>query len=276
MIIDAHQHFWKYDPVRDSWITDEMAVLKKDFLPKDLSVIYEANNIKGCVAVQADQSKEETNFLLELASQHDVIKGVVGWIDPSSRNFRDELQAYDKAKHLKGFRNIIQGEDDDRYFTNKFFLEGFSLLQQSRFTYDILIYHHQLPAAIRFTERFPDQKFIVDHCAKPAIKHAQIKQWKKDMKVMAENPNVYCKLSGLVTEADWKGWNYQQISPYLDIAGEYFGTDRLCFGSDWPVCLLAAKYEKVLEVITNFCRQVSEIEKEKIWAGNAIKFYQLI
>ncbi len=276
MIIDAHQHFWKYDPVRDSWITDEMAVLKKDFLPKDLSAIYEAKNIEGCVAVQADQSKEETNFLLELASQHDVIKGVVGWIDPSSRNFRDELQAYDKANHLKGFRNIIQGEDDDRYFTNKFFLEGFSLLQQSRFTYDILIYHHQLPAAIRFTERFPDQKFIVDHCAKPAIKHAQIKQWKKDMKVMAENPNVYCKLSGLVTEADWKGWNYQQISPYLDIAGEYFGTDRLCFGSDWPVCLLAAKYEKVLEVITNFCRQVSEIEKEKIWAGNAIKFYQLI
>jgi L-fuconolactonase len=275
MIIDAHQHFWKYDPVRDSWINDEMSLLKRDFLPADLAKIYAANKVDGCVAVQADQSAEETRFLLALASQHPFIKGVVGWIDPASQQIREELQEYHGIAALKGFRNIIQGSDDSRYFTNKLFLEGFAVLQQSRFTYDILIYHYQLPSAIRFTERFPDQQFMLDHCAKPDIKNNNIKNWKRDIRIMAENPNVYCKLSGLVTEADWRKWNYQQISPYLEIAGEYFGTNRLCFGSDWPVCLVAARYEKVLDIIHTFCRQVSDNEREKILSGNAISFYQL-
>jgi len=276
MIIDAHQHFWKYNPQRDSWINDEMTVLKKDFLPADLQKIYSANQIAGCIAVQADQSMEETDFLLALAEKNNFIKGVVGWIDPSSVKFRETLNNYESSSALKGFRNIIQGEDDDRYFKNTLFLQGFSLLQDTRFTYDLLIYHHQLPAAIRFAERFPDQKFILDHCAKPPIKQASIKKWKLDIKTIAENPNMHCKLSGLVTEADWSKWNYQQISPYLEIAGEYFGTERICFGSDWPVCLLAGSYEKVLAVINTFCQQVSLPERENILSGNAIQFYQLV
>ena len=275
MIIDAHQHFWKYNPKRDSWINDEMAVLKRDFLPAELKKIYSTNKIDGCIAVQADQSMEETDFLLELAEKNNFIKGVVGWIDPSSVKFRETLNSYDSNTALKGFRNIIQGEDDDRYFKNALFLQGFSLLQETRFSYDVLIYHHQLPSAIRFTERFPDQRFMIDHCAKPPIKQASIKKWKSDIKTIAENPNMYCKLSGLVTEADWSKWNYQQISPYLEIAGEYFGTERICFGSDWPVCLLAARYEKVLEIINTFCQQVSPPERENIWSGNAMNFYQL-
>jgi L-fuconolactonase len=275
MIIDAHQHFWKYDPVRDSWINEEMSLLKRDFLPVDLKKIYTANKVDGCVAVQADQSAEETKFLLALASEHKFIKGVVGWMDFTSQNIREELHDYHDTHALKGFRNVIQGEDDSRYFTNKQFLEGISILHQSRFTYDILIYHYQLPSAIRFTERFPDQKFMLDHCAKPGIKNGNIKNWKRDIRIMAEHPNVYCKLSGLVTEADWHKWHYQQISPYLEIAGEYFGTERLCFGSDWPVCLLAARYEKVLDIINTFCRQVSDTERNKILSGNAISFYQL-
>ncbi len=275
MIIDAHQHFWKFDPVRDSWINDDMKILRRDFLPDELKEIYTNNKVDGCIAVQADQSDRETAFLLELADKHSFIKGVVGWIDIASRDFRDKLNEYRSFKALKGFRNIIQGEDDSRYFTNKLFLEGFSVLQESPYTYDILVYHYQLPAAIKFAERFPDQKFMLDHCAKPDIKNGSIKNWKRDIRIIAEHPGMYCKLSGLVTEADWNKWNYQQISPYLEIAGEYFGTDRLCFGSDWPVCLLAAKYEKVLEIINTFCRQVSEKEKEKIFSGNAISFYQL-
>lgn len=276
MIIDAHQHFWKYDPKRDSWINDEMTILKKDFLPAHLQKIYSSNNIDGCIAVQADQSMEETDFLLDLAEKNDFIKGVVGWIDPASLKFRETLNSYESNKALKGFRNIIQGEDDDRYFKNSLFLHGFSLLQQTRFCYDLLIYHQQLPSAIRFVERFPDQRFMLDHCAKPPIKQASIKKWKTDIKILAENPNMYCKLSGLVTEADWSKWDYHQISPYLEIAGEYFGTERICFGSDWPVCLLAASYEKVLGIIDRFCQQVSATERENIWSGNAIKFYQLV
>jgi L-fuconolactonase len=275
MIIDAHQHFWNYDPVRDSWINDDMAVLKRDFLPDELKETFSKNNVDGCIAVQADQSAEETMFLLQLGERHTFIKAVVGWIDPSSRNFPDELNAYRSFSLLKGFRNVIQGQDDNRYFTNKLFLEGFSLLHESRYTYDLLVYHGQLPSAIKFSEKYPDQKFILDHCGKPDIKNSSIKHWKRDIRIIAENPNMYCKLSGLVTEADWSHWNYQQISPYLEIAGEYFGTDRLCFGSDWPVCLLAAKYEKVLDIINAFCRQVTDTEREKIFSGNAISFYQL-
>jgi L-fuconolactonase len=237
--------------------------------------IYSTNKVDGCVAVQADQSAGETEFLLELARKHSFIRGVVGWIDPCSKNFLDQMQVYEKIQHLKGFRNIIQGEPDEKYFTNKDFIEGFSYLQNSRFTYDVLVYHHQLPAAINFTELFPDQKFILDHCGKPDIKGRSIKNWKRDIRILSGNPNMYCKLSGLVTEADWRNWTYQEISPYLEIVAEYFGTERICFGSDWPVCLLAGKYEMILELISKFLQQVSEKEREQIFSGNTINFYQL-
>ena len=275
MIIDAHQHFWIYDPVRDSWITDEMSLIRKDFLPEDLIKIYSSNKVEGCIAVQADQSASETLFLLELAMKHPFIKGVVGWIDHLSKNFPEELQDYSKNTKLKGFRNIIQGQPDEKYFTNRNFIEAFRNFQANDFTYDILIYHNQLPAAIRFSERFPDQKFILDHCAKPDIKWKSIKNWKKDIRILSGNPKMYCKLSGLVTEADWKKWTYEEISPYLEIAAEYFGTDRIIFGSDWPVCLLAGNYERVLDLIKRFTLQVTEKERENIFSGNAIQFYQL-
>jgi L-fuconolactonase len=275
MIIDAHQHFWQYNPLQQSWINEEMSLIKRDFFPDELKEIYAANQVEGCVAVQADQSIQETSFLLELASQYSFIKGIVGWIDPASKNFRAEIETFTKNPALKGFRNIIQGEPDEIYFTNKAFNEGFSYLQNFHFTYDVLIYHDQLPAAIKFTERYPDQKFILDHCAKPDIRGQSIKNWKRDIRIISGNPNMYCKLSGLVTEGDWKNWTYQEISPYLEIVAEYFGTGRICFGSDWPVCLLAGKYEMILDIIKKFTLQVNEKEREKTFSGNAIYFYQL-
>lgn len=274
-IIDSHIHFWKYDAVRHSWINDDMAVIRRDFLPEDAKKVFEKSKIDGCVAVQADQSDQETSFLVALAANSAFIKGVVGWVDFTSSDLQEKLQAYSKVPFIKGFREIIQGCPDDQYFTNKKFLEGISLLSSYDYTYDILIHHHQLPSAVRFSGKYPDQDFILDHIAKPDIKSGDWKKWKSDMKELALNPRIYCKLSGMVTEADWQRWNYDQVKPYLEIAAEYFGTGRICFGSDWPVCLLAGKYEEVLSIITEFLSQVSENERKQVLSGNTSTFYKL-
>lgn len=273
--IDAHIHFWNYDPVRDTWITEDMSVIRRNFTPADARKVFEQNNVSGCVAVQADQRDQETAFLLQLAKENDFIKGIVGWIDFNAHEVREQLHRLQKEPLLKGFRHIIQGQPDEAYFTNKAFLSFMTLLAPLGFTYDVLVYHNQLPQAIRFTEKYPDQMFILDHIAKPAIRHKAWKQWKEDMRELARNPNMYCKLSGMITEADWKQWQYDDLTPYMEIAAEYFGTDRLCFGSDWPVALVAGSYTEVVQVVRQFMAQVPTDAREKVMSGNTSTFYKL-
>jgi L-fuconolactonase len=274
--LDAHQHFWKFDPKKDDWITDDMEKIRRDFLPAELAAEISKEKIEGTIAVQADESESETQFLLDLAAENDFIKGVVGWIDLKNELLDMQLHEWKKFPKLKGFRAITQGKPDDQYFKNKSFLQGIRHLTTHGFTYDLLVYHNQLPAAIQFTEKFPDQAFILDHLGKPAIVEGEIKRWKENIRVLAQHPRTYCKLSGLITEADWKKWRYEDLSPYLEIAGEYFGVDRLCFGSDWPVCLLAGSYRDVTGILNRFLQQVDTADREKIQGSNAANFYQLL
>ncbi|PSL46783.1 L-fuconolactonase [Chitinophaga niastensis] len=275
MIIDAHQHFWQYHPVRDAWINESMQVIRRDFLPEDLAPVLEANGVHGCVAVQADQSTEETAFLLALADQHDIIKGVVGWIDLRADDIHEQLSQYAAQPKLKGFRHIVQGEPDNRFILGENFCRGIKALSQYHFTYDILVYPKQLPAVEEFVQQFPQQQLIIDHLAKPDIRAGELNAWASHMRRIAQSPNVYCKLSGLVTEADWQHWQPDHFKPFLEVALEAFGANRLLFGSDWPVCLLAGAYEEVKGIITDYISTLSTTEQNKIMGGNAISFYHL-
>lgn len=274
MQIDAHQHFWHYDPVRDSWITDEMAVLQRDFLPDDLRPVLEVHDVHGTVAVQADQSEKETHFLLQLAESHSFIRGVVGWVDLLAPNLGERLEHFSQSKRLCGFRHIAQAEADD-FLARKDVARGIGRLSDFGFTYDILVYHRQLPAAVSLVEKLPDTRFVIDHLAKPAIKEGETEPWATHMRELAEHLNVWCKVSGMVTEADWAGWRQDDIRPYLDIVFEAFGTDRLMLGSDWPVCLLAAGYGDVWTLLDAYASQFPPSEREKLFGGNAVDFYGL-
>ncbi|MCF8341048.1 MAG: amidohydrolase family protein [Chitinophagaceae bacterium] len=273
MIVDAHQHFWKFDAARHQWITEDMKLLRRDYLPQDLLAIYKKLNIGGCIAVQADESDNETSFLLELAAKNDFIEGVVGWINPKDNLLEEKLNQYSKQSILKGFRNIIQGRPDDFYLTNPDFHQFLKELKIYNFTYDVLVFEDQLRATIKCTEKFPDQKFILDHCGKPNIKAKNHKNWASNIKILASNPNMYCKLSGLVTEANLNSWTYDDLIPYMEITAEHFGSERLCFGSDWPVCLLASDYERLYEVTNKFIGQLTAKEQENILGINVCRFY---
>jgi len=275
MIIDSHQHFWHYEPVKHEWIDDEMAAIRKDFLPADLKKVYQENGIDGCVAVQADQTLEETDFLLDLASKHDFIKGVVGWVDLRANNIEEVLQKYSTSKKLKGFRHVVQGEPDHNFLLTANFLNGIKALEKHNFAYDILVFPHQLGAVLEFVKRFPNQKFVIDHIAKPYIKDGFYEGWAVLMKEIANQENVYCKVSGMITEADYKSWTEEQLKPYLDLVFNAFGTERIMFGSDWPVCLVAGNYFEVKTIVTNFIDGFSKTEQEAIMGKNAIQFYNL-
>jgi len=242
MRIDAHQHFWHFNPVRDAWITDAMAVLKRDYLRTDLGPELARHRIDATIVVQADQSEAETGFLLDLAERHSFIAGVVGWVDLRSPNLRQRLEHFSKYDHLVGFRHIVQAERDDHFLLQHDFLRGLRQLQPYGYTYDLLVYPRQLPAAVELAARLPEQAFVLDHAGKPEIRSGHRGGWKQHIRELAAHPNVYCKLSGLVTEADWNNWTPEQCKPYLDCVFEAFGPSRLMFGSDWPVCLLAASY----------------------------------
>lgn len=274
MKIDAHQHFWHFDPVRDSWITSEMQAIRKDFLPEDLLPVYRENGIDGCVAVQASQSEEETLFLLELADQYDFIKGVVGWVDLLAPDVGQRLEHFSKYKKLKGFRHIVQAEPEG-FMLQEAFLRGIGKLEKFGFTYDILIYPNQLDDAIGLVKRFPDQKFVLDHLAKPYIRQGTIYPWDEQIRALAGYDNVYCKLSGIVTEADLQSWKEEDIKPYLDVVFDAFGSYRLMFGSDWPVCLLAADYRQVTKIIANYMAGRRFVQESEVWYQNAIDVYQL-
>ena len=273
MTIDAHQHFWRYDPVRDRWITDAMSHLKRDFLPEDFEGECKANGIDGSIAVQADPSEAETLFLLDLAKERESILGVVGWVDLLSQSVGERLQFFSRFRKLSGFRHIAQAEPDDQFLVGRDFTRGISQLREFGFTYDILIYPKQLPAAIELASRFPEQPFVVDHLAKPLIKDGCREPWASYMRTIAQNTNVLCKVSGLATEADWLHWKAEDLWPYLDVVFEAFGPERLIFGSDWPVCLLAASYGRVKEVVEAYVNAHAPEHKEGIFGGNAIRFY---
>lgn len=274
-IVDAHQHFWRYHPERDAWITDDMATIQRDFLPDDLKPIYAANGISGCVAVQADQSEAETRFLLDLADRYPFIEGVVGWVDMQAEDVSERLAYFSRYPKLKGFRHIVQGEDDPRFLLRPAFLNGIEALLKHGYTYDILVKPHQLDATLEFIERFPHQPFVIDHLAKPYIRTGARQPWADQLAAIARYEQVYCKLSGMVTEADWRGWEPADFAYYTEHILQVFGPHRVMFGSDWPVCLVAAEYAQVICLAEHAIRCMPPQEQALIWHGNAERFYHL-
>ncbi|HTL08067.1 MAG TPA: amidohydrolase family protein [Chitinophagaceae bacterium] len=274
-IIDAHQHFWQYNATQHSWINDDMAIIRKDFMPADLQPLLEANQVAGCVAVQADQSADETDFLLNLAANNSFIKGIVGWVDLRADNLQQQLEHYTQFRKLKGFRHILQGEEP-AFMLQPAFVKGIGLLKRFNYTYDILIYPQHLSAAIELVKQLPEQAFVIDHLAKPYISKGILGEWKTQINTIAQYPNVYCKVSGMVTEADMRHWKPSDFTPYLDEVSQAFGTDRLMFGSDWPVCLAAASYHDTLQIVKDYFSTFSMAEQGKLFTANAITFYHLI
>jgi L-fuconolactonase len=275
MHVDAHQHFWRYSPAEYEWIDDSMAVLRHNFLPDNLKPELESNDFHGSVAVQARQTLEETRWLLELVERSSWILGVVGWVDLRSPDVRSQLKTLAQHSKLVGIRHIVQSEPDDRFLLQPEFMRGISTLEEFNLAYDILIYTRHLPVAAEFVECFPRQRFVLDHLAKPPIKTGNIDSWAQGISRLAAFPNVFCKLSGLVTEADWRHWQPEQIIPFLDVAFESFGPDRLMIGSDWPVCLVAASYAKVVEVVKSYLRQNKPECLDRVLGGNAQRFWRL-
>ncbi|MHC2992318.1 amidohydrolase [Pontibacter sp. HJ8] len=273
--IDAHQHFWQYSPERDSWISDEMAVIRRDFLPSDLEPLLRQHDFDGCVLVQSAQPEEENQLLLEQAQAHDFVKGVVGWVELQDENLDDRLDYYSQFPKMKGFRYILQGQQDKALMLRPDFMRGIGKLARYGYTYDILIYPDQLEYAERLVAQFPDQPFVLDHLAKPDFRNQGISDWQQGIKALAAHQNTYCKLSGMVTEADWGNWKKEDFVPYLDTAVEAFGTDRIMFGSDWPVCLVAASYADMLGIVKEYFSSFSKREQAAFFGGNAANFYNL-
>ena len=272
--IDAHQHFWKYNPLRDAWLTD-FSILQNDFLPAGAAPFLQQHNIDGCIAVQADQSENETDFLLQLAAENTLIKGVVGWINFCADNVEERLSHYAKNKKVKGFRHILQAEPDDEFMLKDKFLNGISLLDKYGFSYDVLVYPRHLRYVQQLVAMFPDQPFVVDHLAKPFIKQQELKIWQEDIQKIALYPNVYCKVSGMVTEADWHQHRYEHFVPYLDTVVQAFGFNRIMFGSDFPVCLLAASYNNMFGIVEKYFLSFSPDKQALFFGGNASRFYRL-
>lgn len=275
MHIDAHQHFWIYNPAEYDWIDDSMTALRRDFLPEHLKPELESSDFHGSVAVQVRQTLEETRWLLELAERTPSILGVVGWADLRSPDIRSQLKDLARNPKLVGIRHIVQSEPDDRFLLQPDFLHGISALEQFDLAYDILIYTKHLPLAAEFVEHFPRQRFVLDHLAKPPIKSGNIDSWAHGIRRLAEFPNVFCKLSGLVTEADWQHWEPVQIIPFLDVAFESFGPQRLMIGSDWPVCLVAASYSRTVQVVKNYLLSQKPENRDSVLGGNAQRFWRL-
>ena len=272
--LDSHQHFWKYDVREYEWIDESMSMLRRDFMPEDLETDLKRNGFDGCIAVQARQTLQETQWLLELAGRHPFIKGVVGWLDLRSTEVRFQLQTLCGNPKLIGIRHIVQSEPDDRFLLQSDFLRGIALLADFRLTYDILIYTRHLPVAAEFVSRFPQQCFVLDHLAKPQIREQQLSDWSRGIRQLAKSPNVYCKLSGLVTEADWTNWREGDFEPYLDLAFECFGPSRLMIGSDWPVCTLAGSYSRVIDIVKNYLTRFPAEVSEAVLGKTASEVYR--
>jgi L-fuconolactonase len=274
MHIDAHQHFWTYNHRDFGWIDESMASIRRDFLPADLEPQLKENGFHGSVLVQVRQTLEETRWMLELAENNPFILGVVGWVDLRSPRLSAKLESFAGNPKLVGIRHIVQSEPDD-FLLQPDFLHGISLLEEFDLAYDILIYTQHLPIAAEFVERFPRQRFVLDHLAKPPIKSGAVDLWARGLRKLASFPNVCAKVSGLVTEADWSAWKPEDIQPYVDVAFECFGPSRLMIGSDWPVCTVAASYSQVASLVRDYLSRYEPEEREAVLGGNASKFWQL-
>ena len=274
MRIDAHHHFWKYSVEEYGWIDEEMAAIRRDFLPDDLQREINAAGVDGVVSVQARTSLDETRWLLTFADQHEFIRGVVGWVPLTAANLSDELAALKVSPKLRSVREICQGQPAG-FMLRPEFLKGIGLLEKFQLAYDVLIFERQLPETIEFVDRFPNQIFILDHLAKPRIRDYALEPWAENLRELARRPNVYCKVSGMVTEADFHGWTEPQLAPYFETALDAFGPSRLMFGSDWPVCEVACNYARWHSLVTRWCAALSSSEQERILGGTAVEAYGL-
>ena len=272
--VDAHQHFWQYDPVEYGWIDESMSAIARTFLPPDAKREMDAAGVDACVAVQARQTVEETRWLLALADAHPFIVGVVGWVDLQSPSVDEDLAALAAHPKLVGIRHIVQNEPDG-FLSRPAFRRGIARLEPYDLAYDILIHAHHLPDAIRLVGDFPSERFVLDHLAKPEIKKGAIEEWRRDITCLAAFPNVYAKLSGLVTEADWQRWTPDELRPYIDVAFECFGADRVMIGSDWPVCTLAGRYADVMGVMADCVSRGSALERSLVLGGTALRFWKI-
>jgi L-fuconolactonase len=273
--IDAHHHMWKYDAKEYGWIDDGMKEIRRDFLPADLHKELIAAGISGSVAVQARQTVEETRWLLELAGKNDFMRGVVGWVPLAEPKVGDIIAEFAHNPKLRGIRHVLQDEPDENHILRADFNRGVRELLPHKLTYDILIFERHLPQTIRFVDQHPNQVFVVDHLAKPRVKYKAISPWREHMHELGKRPNVYCKISGLATEAEHKNWTEQQLQPYIDTVLEAFGTKRSMFGSDWPVCLLAISYHHWVEIVAKSVARFSTAEQERFWSGTATEAYRL-
>jgi L-fuconolactonase len=276
MRLDAHQHFWRYVPEHYPWISEALRRLKRDYLPADLQPELSALEFDGTIAVQARQSVSDTEFLLALAREHDFVRGVVGWVDLCSTRCADELERYANDPKLVGVRHIVHDEPDDDFMLRADFRAGLRRLQEHGLTYDLLLFPRHLSRAIQLVDEFPRQPFVLDHIAKPLIRQGHRQPWQRDVTRLAERPNVTCKLSGLVTEADWERWQPSDIRPYLDVVMDAFGPSRLMIGSDWPVCTVAADYARTMGVVISYLEGFSTSEQEAVLGGNAASVYGIL
>ncbi|MCA5003548.1 amidohydrolase family protein [Sphingobacterium bovistauri] len=275
MRIDTHQHFWIYDPNRDTWITDNMSSIQRNFLPNDIAQTLKDNNFDGVVAVQASQSNKESHFLAELAQAYKMIKGVVGWVDLHSPQIDEYLDEYQKYNIIKGFRHVIEGEEDGNFLSTDEFLNGIQSLTKYDYTYDLLIRPRHYESTLHCVRANPNQKFMLDHIAKPPIKSQEFEEWALFIQDLSSYPNVYCKISGLATEADWTNWRLDHFTQYVDHVIKCFGKNRICYGSDWPVCLLASSYEQSIEIVQDKLKYFTQAELDLFWGLNAVNFYSL-
>jgi L-fuconolactonase len=272
--IDSHQHFWNYDRAQYPWIQPHWPI-RRSFLPPDLKPWLDQLGFSGCVAVQARQTIEETRWLLELSAQHPFIAGVVGWVDLRSDKLAAQLESFASEPKLAGVRHVVQDEPDDSFMLREDFLRGIAQLKQYDLTYDLLIFPRQLLAAIELVRKFPDQPFVLDHIAKPSIKDQTLEPWRSQIRELAKTQNVFCKISGMVTEAKWNNWKPDNFKPYLDTVWESFGEDRLMIGSDWPVCLLSSDYSRTMRLAVDFLDQFGPATRAKVLGANATRFYGL-
>jgi L-fuconolactonase len=275
MIVDSHQHFWRYDAREYDWIDDELAAIRRDFLPADLARELEAAGVDAVVSVQARQSLDETRWLLELAGENDFVAGVVGWVPLVSPAVGDTLAELTANPRLCGVRHVLQGEADPDFAARRDFNEGLAALRGLGLAYDILIHERQLPAATALVDRHPDQVFVLDHGAKPRIRDGVLSPWRERIRELARRPNVFCKLSGMVTEASLRGWTRASLEPYAEVVLSAFGPSRAMFGSDWPVCLAACSYSRWLATVGDLCRALTAGEREMVTGGTARRAYGL-
>jgi L-fuconolactonase len=273
--IDAHHHFWQYAEAEYGWISEEMPQLRRDFVAGNLQTELSAAGLDGAVTVQARQTLEETRWLLEMAQQHTFLRGVVGWAPLASPNFPRQLEELTAYPKLKGLRHVIQDEPDDAFMLGEAFNRGISALNGTGLVYDILILERHLPFAVKFVDRHPNQIFVVDHLAKPLIRQREISPWREHLKELAARPNVYCKVSGMLTEADWTQWTIDDLRPYFEAALECFGPERLLAGSDWPVCLLASSYGRWWTTLGELISGMTASEQADILGENAVRVYKL-